>query len=243
MKENMQNVRLAIIAALDREIQPLVRGWQRTDAGYRQDDTLVVAGGIGYEAARRAAQAVVKDFRPQMLVSAGFAGALIGTLKVGNVFLPNVIIDGRNGMEYRCNFGEGILGGGILVSAAQIAGSASAGCESKKELAEKFHALAVDMEAAGVAEVAREEGIGFRCVKAISDEADFPMPPMNRFISPEGGFNVSGFAAWAIVRPAVWSPVIALARNSNRAARALCAWLEERSADGIQPAQVVRVAG
>lgn len=239
----MQNVRLAIIAALDREIQPLVRGWQRTDAGYRQDDTLVVAGGIGYEAARRAAQAVVKEFRPQMLVSAGFAGALIGTLKVGNVLLPNVIIDGRNGMEYRCNFGEGILGGGILVSAAQIAGAESGDGESKRELAEKFHALAVDMEAAGVAGVAQEEGIGFRCVKAISDEADFPMPPMNRFINPEGRFNVSGFAAWAVVRPAVWSPVIALARNSSRASRALCAWLQEKSAGGIQPAQVVRVAG
>src|SRR5258707_12550593 len=153
----MQNVRLAIIAALDREIQPLVRGWQRTGVGYRQDDTLVVAGGIGYEAARRAARAVVKEFRPQMLVSAGFAGALIGTLKVGNVLLPNVIIDGRNGMEYRCNFGEGILGGGILVSAAQIAGPGS-GNDSKRELAGKFHALAVDMEAAAVAEVAQEEG-------------------------------------------------------------------------------------
>lgn len=234
----MQNVRLAIIAALDREIQPLVRGWQRTDAGYRHDNTLVIPGGIGYEAAKRAAQAVVREFRPQMMVSAGFAGALIGTLKVGSVFLPNVIIDGRNGMEYRCNFGEGILGGGILVSAAQIAGS-----ESKRELAEKFHALAVDMEAAAVAEVAQEEGIGFRCVKAISDEAGFPMPPMNRFVSPEGGFNVSGFAAWAIVRPAVWSPVIALARNSKLASRALCAWLQEKSAGGIQPAQVVRVAG
>ena len=238
----MRNVRLAIIAALDREIQPLVRGWQRTDAGYRHDDTLVVAGGIGYEAAKRAAQAAIREFRPQMLVSAGFAGALIGTLKVGSVFLPNVIIDGRNGMEYRCNFGEGILGGGILVSAAQIAGPGS-GSDSKRELAEKFHALAVDMEAAAVAEVAQEEGIGFRCVKAISDESDFPMPPMNRFVSPEGRFNVSGFAAWASVRPAVWSPVMALARNSKRASRALCAWLEEKSVGGIQPAQVVRVAG
>src|SRR5258708_13680754 len=105
----MQNVRLAIIAALDREIQPLVRGWQRTDAGYRQDDTLVVAGGIGYEAARRAAQAVGKEFRPQILGSAGFPGSLIGTLKVGNVLLPNVILDGRHGMAYLSNSGHDLL--------------------------------------------------------------------------------------------------------------------------------------
>src|SRR5258708_24461513 len=183
-------------------MQPLVRGWQRTDAGCRQDDTLVVAGGIGYEAARRAAQAVVKEFRPQMLVSAGFAGALIGTLKVGNVLLPNVIIDGRNGMEYRCNFGEGILGGGILVSAAQIAGAESGDGESKRELAEKFHALAVDMEAAGGAGGAQEEGIGFRWVKTISHEAHFPTPPTNTLVSTEGRFNDSRFSPSAALRPA-----------------------------------------
>jgi hypothetical protein len=197
-----------------------------------------MAGGIGCDAARRAAQAVVKRYRPQMLVSAGLAGALIRSLKVGNVIVPNVIIDGRTGAEYRCSLGEGVLGGGILVSAAQVAGS-----ETKQALVEKFHALAVDMEAAGVAEVAREEQLGFRCVKAISDEAGFPMPPVNRFVDQEGKFHTSRFAAWASVRPAVWPSVIALARNSNRASRALCDWLQEKAASGLQPAKVVKLAG
>ena len=239
------NLDTAIIAALEREIQPLIRGWQRaqfthdgrTFTCYQHEDLLAMAGGIGCEAARRAARAVVAGYKPRMLVSAGLAGALIRSLKVGNVIVPNVIIDGATGAEYRCNLGEGVLGGGILVSAAQVAGSAS-----KPELVEQFHALAVDMEAAGVAEVAREEQIGFRCVKAISDEADFPMPPMNRFIDAQGHFETAQFARWMVLHPAMWASVIALARNSNRAAQALCAWLREKTASGLQPATVVRLA-
>lgn len=236
-------MRLAIIAALDREIQPLVRNWRRAqlrEGGltcYLHEDMVAVAGGIGCEAARRAARAVVSEYQPRMLVSAGLAGALIRSLKAGNVIVPNVIIDGPSGAEYRCNFGEGVLGGGILVTAGEVAGSAS-----KPELVEKFHALAVDMEAAGVAEVAREEQIGFRCVKAISDEADFPMPPMSRFIDSRGNFQTAQFARWTVFRPAQWMTVMALARNSNRAARALCDWLREKTAGGLQAATVVRLA-
>jgi adenosylhomocysteine nucleosidase len=242
---NLDTVQLAIIAALEREIQPLVRNWQRTQVVhdgrsftcYRHEELLVLAGGIGCEAAKRAARAMVARHRPRMLVSAGFAGALILSLKVGSVIVPNVIVDGATGAEYRCNLGEGVLGGGILVSAGQVAGSAS-----KTELVKRFHALAVDMEAAGVAEVAREEQIGFRCVKAISDESDFPMPPVNRFIDGQGTFETARFARWLALRPAIWPSAIALARNSNRAAQALCDWLREKIASGLQPATVIKLA-
>ena len=235
---------MAIIAALEREIQPLVRGWQAvefTGGGrkfrcYRKEDLLALAGGIGYGPAQRAARAVAAEFRPRALVSAGLAGALIRSLKAGNVIVPNVIVDAGSGAEYRCGVGEGIIGGGILVTAGAVAGSGS-----KRELVEKFHALAVDMEAAAVAEVATQEQIGFRCVKAISDETEFPMPPMERFVDAEGNFDSAGFARWAGVRPLMWPAVIALARNSRRAAQALCGWLREKAAQGLQPALVTRL--
>ena len=46
----------------------------------------------------------------------------------------------------------------------------------------------VDMEGAAVAQVAKEHGLEFAAVKAISDDADFPMPPLNRFIDENGKF-------------------------------------------------------
>ncbi len=95
------------------------------------------------------------------------------------------------------------------------------------------------MEAAGVARVAQEAQIGFRCVKAISDEMDFVMPPMERFVSASGDFESGKFALWATMRPWQWSRVAALGRNSAKAARALCQRLEKDLAGPVTPAKVV----
>src|SRR6266852_5217982 len=180
--------RIAIIAAMERELAPLVRGWKRStldcagralpsfaDHHSEDQDMVAVAAGIGCKNAEQAAKAVVALYHPEMLVSAGLAGALIRSLKVGSIVTPNVIVDAATGIEYRCATGGGSIGGGILVSANEVAGA-----ETKQQLVENFHALIVDMEAAGVARVAQQAGIGFRCVKAISDEADFVMPPLSR---------------------------------------------------------------
>ena len=73
----------------------------------------MVISGIGYASAQLAAQAAIAKYQPQMLISAGVAGALIRSLRVGNIITPNVIIDAVSGTEYRCD-----QGGGILVTAA-----------------------------------------------------------------------------------------------------------------------------
>jgi adenosylhomocysteine nucleosidase len=110
----------------------------------------------------------------------------------------------------------------VLVTAAEVAGA-----ESKAALVERFHGLVVDMEAAGVARVAQQFNVGFRCVKAISDEFDFAMPPLNRFVDEAGNFKTGRFTAWAAVRPQHWAVVLRLARNSGRATQALSQWLKK----------------
>jgi hypothetical protein len=95
------------------------------------------------------------------------------------------------------------------------------------------------MEAAGVARVAQQKGAGFRCVKAISDEADFVMPPLSRFVAVDGQFEQGKFVRWLALRPQHWAKTIALGRNSARASRALCDWLRQNMATALQPARVV----
>jgi adenosylhomocysteine nucleosidase len=221
--------KVAVIAALDRELQPWVRGWNQivlsqnsgTLRVYEKDGMIAVASGIGCARSELAASAVVAKFRPQMLISAGLAGALIRSLKVGSVITPNVTVDAASGSEYRSVFGAEMVGGGILVSANEIAESKDA----RADLVERFHALAVDMEAAGVAKVAQQEQIAFRCVKAISDESDFQMPPLNKFVDTQGNFQTGKFVFWVSIRPWYWGKTIALAQNTKRATRALCGWL------------------
>ncbi len=238
--------RIAIIAALERELDPLVRGWARSrleSSGkslpcFENGELIAVAGGIGCRCAELAARAVIEKYRPQTLISAGLAGALIRSLKVGSIVTPNVIVDAATGTEYRCQLGSDVVGGGVLVSAAEIAGSGS-----KANLAQRFHALVVDMEAAGVAKAAQEINVGFRCVKAISDEFDFAMPPMNRFVDAQGDFRTGTFLVWAALRPQYWPATIRLARNGQRAARALADWLRENLTGNFPRATVVTLSG
>jgi adenosylhomocysteine nucleosidase len=237
--------RIAIIAAMERELAPLVRGWKKSTLAsgdrnflvFERDGVLAVVSGIGCKNAELAARAIVQQHRPELLISAGLAGALIRSLKAGSIFVPSVVVDAADGAEYRCAADSDRVSGGVLVSAAEISG-----VEQKRKLVNRFHGLVVDMEAAGVARVANQENISFRCVKAISDEAEFEMPPMGKFLDSSGRFQSGRFAAWAAVRPWQWARVAVLARNSKRAVQALCDWLrKDLTATGPQSREVAKL--
>lgn len=220
-------ITVAIVAALDLELAPLVRNWQSRPFSYNEYDfrayahepMVAVAGGIGRVAARRAAQAMVAHYRPKVLISAGLAGSLRGDLKAGTVLAPQLVIDSSNEAEYRAQSRDG-----ILLTVDEVLDRAS-----KQIVAERFRAVAVDMEAAAVAEVAQHERIAFRCVKGISDDLDFEMPPLNRFVDEKGRFQTAQFALWAAFHPLQWPGIMRLSRNTDRAVAALCEWLAHAS--------------
>src|SRR5690242_7563454 len=109
--------RLAIVAALEREVRPLVRHCQvrkKEHAGrefrfYENREAVLVCGGIGPEAARRAAEAVIVLYSPDLLYSVGYAGALDPTLKVGDVLTPAHVINGSDGSRLDVSKGQGTL--------------------------------------------------------------------------------------------------------------------------------------
>lgn len=212
--------KIVVVAALQREINPLVKNWRavmherdgRHFRFFEQGSTVVVCGGIGPEAARRAAQLAVALYQPQLLLSAGFAGALDQQLKVGQIFRPRVVIDAGDGSR-----AETASGDGILVSFSSVASSAQ-----KARLAAAYGAQAVDMEAAAVARAARTHGIAFAALKAISDEASFEMPDLSRFVTQDGQLRMAALVAFAVVRPWLWPALFRLGRNSAEASRALC---------------------
>jgi adenosylhomocysteine nucleosidase len=217
--------RVAIVAALEREVRPLIKDWRVTEKVFdgrrfrffEKDDSVLVCGGIGAEAARRAAEAVITIYGPTMIYSAGFAGALDPALKVGDVVRPRRVVDASDGSSVNLDQGEG-----VLVSFGSVANPAQ-----KATLRDSFGGKAVDMEAAAVARAAEARGTRFGIVKAISDEFNFTFPSMERFIDSNGRFLVGRFAWFTALRPWLWPQVAQLARNSNRASFALCNWLRK----------------
>jgi adenosylhomocysteine nucleosidase len=218
--------KVAIIAALEREVGGLTRSWNRVEQHYdgrrfiffERDEMVVVCGGIGLEAARRAAEAVISLYRPVQLLSVGFAGALTPELRVGDVIEASVVIDARDGSRA---FVAGVDSQNSLVTYMSVAG-----VQQKKNLAHAFGAKAVDMEAAAVAAAAVAHGLPFSATKVISDELNFEMPEMARFIDTRGSFRTANFAAFVALRPWLWRRVATLARNSRKAAKALGEYLE-----------------
>ena len=102
----------------------------------------------------------------------------------------------------------------------------------------------VDMEGSAVAAVAEQHGIEFMAIKAVSDELNFPIPPLSRFINAKGKFKTLRFLVWVAIRPKWWLVIRQLNANSSVAAANLCQALshliKERSKaereQGVQPA-------
>jgi adenosylhomocysteine nucleosidase len=211
--------RIAIIVAMEREVRPLIRDWKvrtmehggRRFRLFENAEATLICGGIGAEAARRAAEAVIREVNPVSVISGGFAGALDPALQVGHVLEPRTVINAADGVRTEIGGGEG-----VLVSSATVAGK-----EQKIRLSKAYGAIAVDMEAAAVAQGAQARGVRFGAVKVISDVADFNLPAVDRFVAANGRFQSVRFASYVLLRPWLWGATISLARNSVKASRAL----------------------
>ncbi len=92
----------------------------------------------------------------------------------------------------------------------------------------------VDMEGAAVAQVAKERGLEFAAVKAISDDASFPMPPLMRFIDENGKFDTRQFLVYIALHPKWWATLGKMRKNSKAASANLCRALEHLIEDSSQ---------
>jgi adenosylhomocysteine nucleosidase len=234
--------KVAIVAALEREVSSLTTRLNRVERQYdgrrfvffERDEVVVVCGGIGLDAARRAAEAVISLYHPTQLHSVGFAGALTPDLRVGDLIAPSAVIDARDGSRV---FLAGTNSRNSLVTFMSVAG-----VQQKKNLAHAFGAKAVDMEAAAVAAAAAAHGIPFAATKVISDELNFEIPEMARFIDPRGQFRTANFTLFVALRPWLWTRVATLAGNSRKAARVLGEHLERCVQDLRQVSEPVAAA-
>jgi adenosylhomocysteine nucleosidase len=207
--------RIAIIAALPREIAGLVRG-SRADASlidegvwlYRVEGAVVVAAGMGATRAAVAVEAAFSVGEVGMLVSTGLAGGCVLGVEAGSVVESGVVVDAGTGERFVAGVGSGVT----LVTAASIASVAE-----KARLAKSFGAAMVDMEAATVARLAVARGIGFRAIKGVSDGCDFELSALAKFEGERGSFRTGAFAAYTAVRPWTWGKAIELGRGSAKA--------------------------
>ncbi|MGC9197609.1 MAG: phosphorylase [Acidobacteriaceae bacterium] len=222
--------RHAIIAALPREVTRLVRGVKR-DAGwakhgvwlYRLEKAVVAAAGMGAERAKVAVEAALSAGEIEILVSTGLAGGCRPGLAAGTVLEATWVVEAETGERFRTlGWKEPWASEVVLVTMARVAGVVQ-----KAEMARRYGAAMVDMEAASVARMAQERGLGFRAIKGISDRSDVEMGSLEAFTGEKGSFRTGAFALHMALRPREWRRALALGRGSAKALAGLEASLRE----------------
>jgi hypothetical protein len=163
-------------------------------------------------------------YRPQLILSAGFSGALTDQLNVGDVVLATEVADDQGNLwpvpwpgELPPGRWRPPLHRGRLLCLPRIVG----GVEEKRGLGQQYAALAVDMETAVVARLCREHNISFGCVRAISDDVRTPLSPQLVALLSEDSISLLRAIATLIVSPRLIRECWRLAGQTRLAAQQL----------------------
>jgi adenosylhomocysteine nucleosidase len=213
--------RIAIIAAMPRELKPLVSGWQAESRNgvhlwHRRFDTgewVAACAGAGVNAATRAFAEVERDGPVDVLISTGWAGALSEEFAPGHAYLVSNVVDAQTGERFSTATRPN---GSLLITSPKVADETE-----KQRLSATYGAGLVDMEASATARLAQMRSIPFYCVKGISDGYREQLPDFNRFILPDGGFRLVRFVVFAVLRPWYWPALVRMGENSKRAAQSI----------------------
>jgi len=168
----------------------------------------LAANGVGPQ---RAA-AALRD--AEMIVSVGYCGALEPSLRVGDIVVATSV-GGIPARQPRC---ELPYHSGPVASQSRVASSA----EQKRKL-RSAGAIAVEMEAAGVAAEAARRGLPFACIRAVTDRAEETFRnDFDAALRPDGHFDTMLLLRSALQNPASALPeLVRLHFRCRRAARNL----------------------
>lgn len=203
---------IAIVAATEQELAQYLKGFKGgnekrigsvrimdyTDSGY---PVVVAISGVGIKRAVYAVRTLTQNYNVDVIISAGFCGALTESLKPGDVVIGKWVRDAGSDRKINLihSFKEipyGYVKGGILTCRHFINLS-----EDKISLGIETSAYCVDMETMGIAATAAESGIGVIAMRAVSDGLSSDLPSMGRIYGKGSGLNLSGALNYFLNNP------------------------------------------
>jgi adenosylhomocysteine nucleosidase len=184
----------------------------------RDDEVRLAANGAGAHRAAAAIDNALATFHPDAIVSMGFCGALDPSLAIGDVVVGTTIFAGDRAFAAEPPMTAAPHRTGPICSIDHVAGTA----EEKRKL-HASGAIAVEMEAAGVAQRAQKLGVPFFCIKSVTDLADETMAnDFNAVLRSDGRFDTMKVLVSSLRRPWVRLPeLIRLRSRCVLAARSL----------------------
>lgn len=215
-------MKVGLIAPMPSELKPLVRelAMQRVSP----DDTrhyvgvigetelVATTSGMGTRLATQGTERLLSLGPFDHVMVVGIAGGM-GTTKVGEVILPEVVVDKDSGAEYRPQPLTEVNARGRLVTHDDFDMSPE---EHQRLVAEGF--VAVDMETASVAAVCERSGTQWSVVRVVSDLVGVTPGDVIDLANPDGSPNVVAGLKYMLRHPTRVPGLVRLARDGVRAA-------------------------
>jgi adenosylhomocysteine nucleosidase len=187
----------------------------------------VLITGVGFDRARSAIEWLLVDQGPDLVVAAGFAGALDPGLAVGDVIVGSEVVE-TDGEHWRtvlpAELGDRECGR-VLTARQMITSPAT-----KRRLHRDTRAVAVDMESAAIAEACQAGRIPCAVIRAISDAADTTLSPQLLSLLCDDRISPRRVLTALIRRPLIAAEFWRLARATRLAAENLADALDEMMA-------------
>jgi adenosylhomocysteine nucleosidase len=166
-------------------------------------EVVVVEAGVGGAAAARATQAAIEFYRPNWVISAGFAGALCEDLRRGHVLMADAVArESGEQLAVGIKLDPQVLAAtkglhvGRLVTVDRLIRHPA----ERRALREQTGALACDMETFAVAQACRDSGTRLLSVRIVSDAVDDELPrEIEHLLSQKTLAGKMGAAAGAIL--------------------------------------------
>lgn len=218
--------RIALLAPMRMELQPFTRPLglapgEGASEGFlfgssRHVDVVATMTGIGMHAAARQASRMLDANTPEHLIVVGIAGGIGESVAVGDLVVPETVLNLETGETYRPTPLGSARPRGTLASADGVLES-----PADAERVRQRGVIAVDMETAAVAAICEERGCPWSVFRAVSDRADDGTTDaaVLELAGSDGNASLASVVRFVLRRPHRIPQLVRLGMGASKAAR------------------------
>jgi len=205
-------------------------GFVAREGGFQGQRAVLIRSGPGRPNAVHATEVLIDGHRPQLVVSAGFAGALCPQLKRNDILLADRVIDSNGNplaVELPAPWSSQLSQPGVYRGTLLTNDGVVRLPRERQQLFERWGAMAVEMESFAVAQVCRQRGTPFVSVRVVNDTFDETLPEdIEYLLSQKSGAAQLGAALGSLWRrPASAKDMYQLRENALVASLRLAKFL------------------
>ena len=230
-------VRVGVLAPMKSELRPVVKAFGLRPAVLGgvsvhtgvvgNADVVATTTGIGTRLATTAAETLLGLGTFDHVMVVGIAGGVGPSVRIGDIVIPEVVVNGQGGSEFHPAAIAGPAPRGAIVTSDDFIVDAE---RLARLIADGV--IAVDMETGSVAAVCAERRVPWSTVRAISDRAEDGDEEMAKLAKPDGSPDGAAVARYFVRHPGripymlkVGRGALLAAKNAANTAARACAQL------------------